>query len=88
MNVYTAQFVRDLNGDGIPDIVNIHGGDPFGEPGTPKYRVNTQNDKAGLEQFASVNNCKPRFTIYCFFLNQAWYLFYTKEADEALQLCE
>ena len=33
MNVYTGQFVYDLDGDGTPDIVNAHGGDPFGEPG-------------------------------------------------------
>ena len=33
MNLYTGQFVSDIDGDDIPDIVNIHGGDPFGEPG-------------------------------------------------------
>ena len=33
MNLYTAQFVGDLDGDGVADLVNIHGGDPFGEPG-------------------------------------------------------
>jgi hypothetical protein len=29
MAVYTAQFVRDLNGDGIADILASHGGDPL-----------------------------------------------------------
>ena len=33
MNLYTGQFVDDVNGDGVPDIVNVHGGDPFAEPG-------------------------------------------------------
>ena len=33
MNLYTAQFLPDLNRDGVPDVLNIHGGDPFGEPG-------------------------------------------------------
>ena len=33
MNLYTGQFVKDFDGDGIVDILNIHGGDPFGEPG-------------------------------------------------------
>ena len=29
MGVYTAQFVRDLDGDGVPDILASHGGDPL-----------------------------------------------------------
>jgi len=33
MNLYTGQFVDDVDGDGVPDIVNIHGGDPFAQPG-------------------------------------------------------
>ncbi len=33
MNLYTGQFVQDLDGDGVYDILNIHGGDPLGEPG-------------------------------------------------------
>ena len=33
MNVYTPQFVRDLNADGVPDVVAIHGGDPLAEAG-------------------------------------------------------
>ena len=33
MNLYTGQFIDDLNGDGVADIVNIHGGDPFAQPG-------------------------------------------------------
>jgi len=37
MNLYTGYFVSDLNGDSVPDIVNCHGGDPFGEPGERYY---------------------------------------------------
>ena len=33
MNLYTGQFVDDVDGDGVPDILNIHGGDPFAQPG-------------------------------------------------------
>jgi len=33
MNLYTGQFVDDVDGDGVPDIVNMHGGDPFAQPG-------------------------------------------------------
>ncbi len=33
MNLYTGQFIEDMDGDGIQDILNIHGGDPLGEPG-------------------------------------------------------
>jgi len=33
MNLYTGQFVDDVNEDGVPDIVNMHGGDPFAQPG-------------------------------------------------------
>jgi hypothetical protein len=33
MNLYTAQFIQDVDGDGVRDLLNIHGGDPFGEPG-------------------------------------------------------
>ena len=32
-NFFSGQFVPDLDGDGVPDVLNIHGGDPFGEPG-------------------------------------------------------
>ncbi|CAD5120332.1 DgyrCDS8906 [Dimorphilus gyrociliatus] len=37
-NFYTAQFVPDLNFDGTRDVLEVHGGDPFGEPGR-KTRV-------------------------------------------------
>ena len=33
MNLYTGQFVDDVDGDAVPDIVNVHGGDPFAQPG-------------------------------------------------------
>jgi hypothetical protein len=34
MNIYTSQFIRDLNGDGVLDVLAVHGGDPLAEPGT------------------------------------------------------
>ena len=35
MNLYTAQIIRDLDGDGTVDVLAIHGGDPLGAPGKP-----------------------------------------------------
>ncbi|CAG7820626.1 unnamed protein product [Allacma fusca] len=35
MNIYTPQFIRDLDGDGIVDVVAIHGGDPLAEIDSP-----------------------------------------------------
>ena len=32
-NLYTAQFIQDMDGDGVQDILNIHGGDPFRKKG-------------------------------------------------------
>lgn len=29
MNLYTPQFINDVDYDGILDILQIHGGDPF-----------------------------------------------------------
>ena len=29
MNLYTAQFIRDLNSDGVMEVLQIHGGDPL-----------------------------------------------------------
>lgn len=29
MNLYTAQFIRDMNGDGVLDVLAAHGGDPL-----------------------------------------------------------
>lgn len=29
MNFYTAQFIRDLNGDGVMEVLAAHGGDPL-----------------------------------------------------------
>ncbi|XP_074653031.1 uncharacterized protein LOC141907325 [Tubulanus polymorphus] len=34
MNLYTAQAIKDYNGDGIPEVLAIHGGDPLREPGS------------------------------------------------------
>lgn len=33
MSVYAAQFVHDLNGDGTPEILAVHGGDELSDPG-------------------------------------------------------
>ncbi|XP_072049659.1 LOW QUALITY PROTEIN: uncharacterized protein [Amphiura filiformis] len=38
-NLYTAQFVQDMDGDGTQDVLNIHGGDPFRVPGSPVRHV-------------------------------------------------
>lgn len=32
-NMYTAQYIRDVDVDGVPDLVVAHGGDPLKEPG-------------------------------------------------------
>ena len=29
MNLYTAQFIHDVDNDGVMDILQTHGGDPF-----------------------------------------------------------
>ncbi|XP_076457343.1 uncharacterized protein LOC143291388 [Babylonia areolata] len=31
-NVYTPQFVHDMDGDHVPDILIVHGGDPIAQP--------------------------------------------------------
>ncbi|GFO02838.1 pqq-like domain containing protein [Plakobranchus ocellatus] len=36
MNFYTPQYISDLDGDGIADIVTVHGGDPLQEAGSPQ----------------------------------------------------
>ncbi|KAL4229159.1 hypothetical protein ACF0H5_012197 [Mactra antiquata] len=38
MNLYTAQYIHDIDGDSIIDILTIHGGDPLQDPGS-KYRL-------------------------------------------------
>ena len=32
MSVYAAQFVQDLDGDGVQDVLAVHGGDPLSDP--------------------------------------------------------
>lgn len=32
-NVYTPQYLMDIDFDGVPDLLVIHGGDPLKEPG-------------------------------------------------------
>lgn len=39
MNIYTAQFIRDLNNDGVVDILAVHGGDPLAEPGNQPWLI-------------------------------------------------
>jgi len=39
MNLYTAQFIRDLNNDGVMDVLQIHGGDPLAEAYSEKRLV-------------------------------------------------
>ncbi|XP_059161423.1 uncharacterized protein LOC131944658 isoform X2 [Physella acuta] len=34
MNFYTPQYIGDINGDNVADIVTIHGGDPLQEAGS------------------------------------------------------
>ncbi|XP_035703612.1 uncharacterized protein LOC110843502 isoform X2 [Folsomia candida] len=34
MNIYTSQFIRDLNGDGVQEVLAVQGGDPLAEPGS------------------------------------------------------
>ena len=31
-NVYTPQYIDDMDGDHVPDILVSHGGDPLAEP--------------------------------------------------------
>ena len=32
MSVYAAQFIRDVNHDGVPDVLAVHGGDELSDP--------------------------------------------------------
>ncbi|EDO39984.1 predicted protein, partial [Nematostella vectensis] len=36
MNMYTAQFIRDLDGDGVMEVLVAHGGDPLAEANSPE----------------------------------------------------
>ncbi|XP_041373917.1 uncharacterized protein LOC121386932 [Gigantopelta aegis] len=38
MNLYTAQLIPDVDGDGVPDVIAVHGGDPLQDPGSA-YRL-------------------------------------------------
>jgi len=40
MNIYTPQFIRDVNGDQIPDVLAVHGGDPLAGPGMAHVILN------------------------------------------------
>jgi hypothetical protein len=39
MSVYAAQFVHDLNGDGCPEVLAVHGGDELSDPGQPSLTL-------------------------------------------------
>ena len=32
MSVFAAQFVTDLDSDGVQDVLAVHGGDPLSDP--------------------------------------------------------
>ncbi|GAB6019216.1 hypothetical protein CHUAL_000827 [Chamberlinius hualienensis] len=34
MNFYTPQFIEDIDGDGISEVLTSHGGDPLADPGS------------------------------------------------------
>lgn len=38
MNIYTPQYISDQDGDGVMDLVVIHGGDPLADPGKLNQR--------------------------------------------------
>ncbi|XP_077869110.1 uncharacterized protein LOC144360098 [Saccoglossus kowalevskii] len=38
-NLYTPQFIRDMNGDGVQDVLAMHGGDPLRDPGKPVEKI-------------------------------------------------
>lgn len=33
MSVYDAQTLQDLDGDGVPEVLAVHGGDELSDPG-------------------------------------------------------
>ncbi len=33
MSVYAGQFIHDIDGDGVSDILAVHGGDEYSDPG-------------------------------------------------------
>lgn len=49
LSVYAAQFVHDLNGDGVPDVFAVHGGDELSDPGKK-----STTDKEGVTAARSV----------------------------------
>ena len=36
MSVYVAQFIDDLDGDGVQEVLAVHGGDELSDPGMSK----------------------------------------------------
>ncbi|XP_064651564.1 uncharacterized protein LOC135502545 isoform X2 [Lineus longissimus] len=38
MNVYTSQPIKDYDGDGVPEVLVLHGGDPIRAPGSKEER--------------------------------------------------
>ena len=62
MNLYTGQFIPDRDQDGVPDILNIHGGDPLGEPGTysGSFTLSEREHESQSEYFPSANEVAER----------------------------
>ncbi len=39
MSVYDAQFISDLDGDGSPEVLAVHGGDELSDPGEACLKI-------------------------------------------------
>lgn len=37
MSFYAAQFVHDISGDGVPEVLAVHGGDELSDPGMGSF---------------------------------------------------
>jgi len=57
MNVYTGQFVDDVDDDGVADIVNVHGGDPFAQPGQFSSSFTSNNAVFGHRRTPTTRHC-------------------------------
>lgn len=40
-NLYTPQYIEDIDGDDVPDVINIHGGDPVRATGKKTLNFKT-----------------------------------------------
>jgi hypothetical protein len=62
MSVYAAQFVQDLNGDGRPEVLAVHGGDELSDPG-----INIEYDIFYQMFLDSVRKSVPHSKSCCFY---------------------